>query len=123
MDSERGSGLWIWVPLLTPPYSEQRRDARAALALEVFDKHGGNRAVTRDISRRGLFIQTAQPPSVGTRFVLNFTVPDCEVPLEVSAEVVRRERTGMAVTFVFAGEAQRAFVEGQLERLVQHHQH
>jgi type IV pilus assembly protein PilZ len=108
---------------MTPSYVNHRRDARAALALQVVDKRAGSKAVTRDISRRGMFIQTAKPLELGTRFVLNLTIPGCEVPLEISAEVIRREPSGMAVVFIHGGEAQRAYFEGQVTRLVSQHQH
>jgi hypothetical protein len=72
-----------------------------------------------------MFVKTPAPLDVGTRFVANLTWPEFEVPLEVSAEVVRAvkdgSQPGMGVRFIYSGEAQRTLLESQLGRLLGPH--
>jgi type IV pilus assembly protein PilZ len=78
-------------------------------------------AATRDISSSGMFIKTRSPLEVGTRFVLNVAMPASEVPIEVSAEVVRIVQSGdagMGVRFIYSGDAQKALLEAQVARLL-----
>ena len=69
-----------------------------------------------------MFLKTTWGHQAGDRLVLQLTLPGVDAPLELSAEVLRAEprgpTPGLAVRFLIAGEAQRSFLEAQLERLL-----
>lgn len=109
------------------PRESTRRSPRAKVMLPVSEKRQAwPPGVTRDISFEGMFIATERPLDVGERFVVNVGLPDCEVPLEVAAEVVHSHRLGegvlgkgMGVRLLHSGEAQRAFFVSQVRRLME----
>ena len=69
------------------------------------------RCRTRDISRSGMLLDSAEPLPIGTEFVFNFTLPQRFTPIHGRGQVVRHAGTaeslnsGMGVRFV-------AFPEG-----------
>src|SRR5689334_2175037 len=120
--------MWTPHPTGAKPRSvtslERERAPRAAVELKVSGRRErlAPPAATRDISSSGMFIKTRAPLEVGKRFVVNVDLPGYEVPLEVSAEVVRivvSGEAGMGVRFIYSGEAQQALVHSQVGRLLE----
>jgi len=77
---------------------------------------------TRNISKGGTFVRTAQPLPVGTRFVFRLSVPSLEEPILLDGEVAwNREdgdEPGMGIRFVYPNEEARASIERLVEDLM-----
>ena len=112
------------VPALTPklfPDSFNRRTStRVTLAIPVAYRFGDTiaTAVTLNLSRGGLGIQTMTPQDAGTKVQVRFRLPDSPFDVEALSRVAwRDQRAGMGVQFEeVAAPAQTAldeFVDGQ----------
>jgi hypothetical protein len=53
----------------------------------------------RDISNVGVFIETPNPPAVGEKIRLSFSLTDDTKPVKVTGRVVRSNENGFAVDF------------------------
>ena len=53
----------------------------------------------RDISNVGVFIETPNPPPVGEKIRLSFSLTDAKNPIRVSGRIVRSTEKGFAVAF------------------------
>lgn len=79
---------------------------------------------TRNISKGGTFIATTKPLGIGTEFVFRLVVPALAEPLRIRGEVVRivgeaeGEPPGMGIRFLYRDDAERALVEGTVEKLL-----
>ncbi len=77
---------------MSDEHSDRRREARAAVSLEV-DVRGGDRQArltTTDVSLHGVFLRTAEPWPLHGRLEAELRLPDG--PLVVGATVVRTRR-------------------------------
>lgn len=111
-----------------PPtvYAEKRRGPRIPTRLLVhYESLGALRqAVIRNISRGGLFIETAFTPAIGTPLLLRLRVGDCGEDMELPAEVVSvnlrpdlsSRAPGMGVKFANLSPEQQAAVDRLFER-------
>jgi len=78
-----------------------------------------------NISRGGLFVNTAQPQGVGTALRLVVSLPDAAQPIELAGKVVRvvpvggplGQSPGMAVEFTGTDVAQQERLEQFVQRL------
>jgi len=77
---------------------------------------------TRNISKGGTFVKTAQPLPVGTRFVFRLSVPTLNEPIVLAGEVawIREEgdEPGMGIRFVYSSEEARLSIERLVEDLM-----
>src|SRR5947208_1119271 len=96
--------------------NDRRQASRIRAAIEVADPRRGIAAITRDISPDGVFVRAALC-ELGTRLSMVVRFPDCGVPLQIAAEVVRVDSTGIGLKLIHIGEPQRLYFSGQLMRL------
>jgi uncharacterized protein (TIGR02266 family) len=70
---------------------ERRRHPRKGVWLEIYYGQTGDffNDYAVNLSRGGLFMQTAKPLAVGTELKLRFSVPDKKEAIETSGRVVR----------------------------------
>jgi type IV pilus assembly protein PilZ len=112
-----------------PPERERREHTRAPIELRVeYTRLNAFFAdYTKNISKGGTFIKTAQPLTPGTEFVFKLFIPSLEEPLSLRGRVVRvvapgaaerGEDTGMGIRFLYEDEAERRLIEGVAERLM-----
>jgi len=88
---------------------------------------------TKNISMGGTFIRTAKPLAVGTQFLFKLMIPTLPEPLVLRGEVrwILHEgetrvgegpdgavEPGMGIRFIYDDDAQRAAVEGEVEKLM-----
>jgi type IV pilus assembly protein PilZ len=87
---------------------------------------------TKNICKGGTFIRTKKPLDVGTIFVFQLGVPKLKEPIAIRGEVkwVKREgepsppgvpadhEPGMGIRFIYDTQAQRAALEGVVERMM-----
>jgi uncharacterized protein (TIGR02266 family) len=66
----------------------------------------------KNISRGGVFIETAAPCLPGDHLAMMFAVPHQEEPVKVMGTVVRRASEGVGVRFTSAGEDFDQMIEG-----------
>jgi len=108
---------------------ERRREPRREFAanVEVMKDHGWIKAVARDISTAGMYLQTDLESSFVDVMTVRFLLPDSSSHLEVKGRVARRENEGagqdskligVGLEFVETTEwvlaELRSFVEGSL---------
>jgi uncharacterized protein (TIGR02266 family) len=92
---------------------ERRRHARKPCAIAVTCTM--NRVFAdyiKNISRGGVFIETAAPCLPGDHLAMMFSVPHQEEPVKVMGTVVRRAPEGVGVRFTSAGEDFEDMIEG-----------
>jgi type IV pilus assembly protein PilZ len=90
-----------------PPGMERRRWERTELVVRVDYKTVDElfSEFARNINEGGLFVETDNPPSLGTSVSLEFQIPGSDEPIQVMGRVVRvcdashREGPGMAIEF------------------------
>lgn len=82
---------------------------------------------TKNISRGGTFIRTANPLGIGTEFVFHLAVPSLEAPLSIkgkvqwvvdAAEATDAQEAGMGIGFVYDSEAERDRIAHTVETLM-----
>lgn len=108
------------------PFDSRRRHLRTAMALEADVREGGRNLCLRTLTvgEGGLFLETAQPASVGTPLRIRLPLPGLGGPLDLKGEVVHASREdgagplGMGVKFVGLDENTRIFLRHYLESYV-----
>jgi type IV pilus assembly protein PilZ len=87
---------------------------------------------TKNICKGGTFIRTKKPLDIGTIFVFQLSVPRLKEPIAIRGEVkwIKREgepsppgvpedhEPGMGIRFIYESAAERAQLEGAVERLM-----
>jgi len=114
-----------------PPSSgeDRRIEDRAAITLRVDYKRLNTffADYAKNISKGGTFIRTSRPLDVGTEFLFVLSLPNQEDQLSLKGSVmwvVQEEQAtedrpaGMGIKFKFESEAERAAVDGFVERLM-----
>jgi len=82
-------------------YKGGRTDSRRSRKIEV-DYEINNRThrnFIQDISAAGVFIETSNPPAVGEKVTLRFSLADNKKPITVAGRIVRSTDNGFAVDF------------------------
>lgn len=109
--------------------NERRKSDRAPIELKVEYKRLNSffSDYTRNISHGGIFIRTAAPLEVGTRFLFRLQVPNLQSPLtlkglvrwiqdgEPDSEATPR---GMGIEFEFDSDAERLALAETVEKLM-----
>ena len=75
------------------------------------------REFVQDISAGGLYIETREPLSKGEGISLTFSVPDSQVPIRVTGEIVRTEESGIAVEFNKISKYQEEIMSSLLKKM------
>ena len=82
---------------------------------------------TRNISRGGTFIRTANPLAIGTEFMFQLAVPSLPDPLTIrgkvqwivqESEATEDQEPGMGIGFVYDSEADRDRIANTVEKLM-----
>jgi type IV pilus assembly protein PilZ len=73
---------------------------------------------TRDISKGGVFIQTATPLPVGTEFTFHISLPKRPDAIRLHGRVIRVDNTGMGIQFVWTADEERDRFEKLVEALM-----
>ena len=108
----------------------RRQHARAPIELKVEYKRLNTFLAdyTRNISRGGTFVATANPLNVGTRFVFALSVPGLGEPLKLTGKVVWTTNedeaspanpAGMGIEFQYRDAEEQAEKEARVERILQ----
>lgn len=82
-------------------YKRGRSDSRRSRKIEV-DYEINNRThrnFIQDISAAGVFIESPNPPAVGQKITLQFSLADNKKPINITGRVVRSDDNGFAVDF------------------------
>jgi hypothetical protein len=82
-------------------YKRGRTDYRRNHKIEV-DYEINNRThrnFIQDISAAGVFIETSNPPAVGEKITLSFSLADNKKPITITGRIVRSGDNGFAVDF------------------------
>ena len=107
--------------------SERRSDPRVPISLKVEYKRLNSffADYTKNISRGGTFIRTANPLPIGTEFIFELVIPTLEAPLKLRGKVqwtvapgADDEEPGMGIGFVWETEAERLRISTTVERLM-----
>ncbi len=107
-----------------PSMGDDRQHAREPIALRVaYERLNGFFAdYTRNISKGGTFIRTADPLPVGTRFAFTLAVPTRDEPFVLDGVVVHSGavggETGMGIAFTWTDDALREAFEAEVGRLM-----
>ncbi len=75
------------------------------------------REFIQDISAGGLYIETREPLSKGEKISLTFSVPDSQMPIRVTGEIVRAEESGIAVEFKKISNYQEEIMSSLLKKM------
>ena len=108
---------------------DRRSNPRVPIALRVEYKRLNSffADYTKNISRGGTFIRTANPLSIGTEFMFHLAVPSLEDPLSIlgkvqwivkESEATEHQEPGMGIGFVYASEAERDRIATTVETLM-----
>jgi len=109
---------------------DERRDhPRMPISLKVEYKRLNSffADYTKNISRGGTFIRTANPLSIGTEFMFLLTIPTLDDPLSLRGKVQwivtedeasEEEEAGMGIGFVYESEAERDRIANTVEALM-----
>ncbi len=115
---------------MVPTMSDDRRDnPRDPIELKVEYKRLNTffADYTRNISRGGTFIRTDKPLELGTEFMFALVVPQLGAPVKLVgrvqwitavADATAEKPAGMGIRFVYKDDAERAAVEGEVEKLM-----
>src|SRR5260370_42082943 len=107
--------LFRWLLRLDPERRSARRDLGEGLTAFYFDGGIASGHHIRDISAKGAFVESdSMIWARGTRMILTVQIDFPGAPtntppdsIAIQAEVVRVERDGMGLQFLFTGEADR----------------
>jgi hypothetical protein len=77
--------------------SDFRRSRKIAVDYEFNNRV--HRDFIQDISSAGVFIKTQNPPSIGEKITLSFSVADNKKPVTITGRIVRSDDRGFAVDF------------------------
>ncbi len=107
-------------PASPPAGPRARRQRRYATIMKVTYRSSTDFVVdyTRNISTGGLFIDSAQPPALGTEILLRLYPPGEVEPIDLSSQVVwRQPDRGFGVRFDRSGGPSRRKLERLVRRL------
>ena len=74
-----------------------RKSCSIPVSYATYDRVYSN--TIKNISQRGVFIETQRPLFVGEELTMSFTVPGFGKPLKVRGEIVQVSRSGIGVEF------------------------
>jgi Tfp pilus assembly protein PilZ len=74
-----------------------RKSCSIPVSYATYDRVYSN--TIKNISQRGVFIETQRPLFVGEELVMSFTMPGFGKPLKVKGEIVQVSRSGIGVEF------------------------
>lgn len=77
--------------------SDYRRSRKIAVDYKVND--AVHRDFIQDISNAGVFVETQNPPSVGEKITLTFSLANNKKSITVTGKIVRANSDGFAVAF------------------------
>ncbi|UCH21450.1 MAG: PilZ domain-containing protein [Deltaproteobacteria bacterium] len=77
--------------------SDYRRSRKIAVDYEVRNEVHKN--FIQDISAAGVFIETQNPPSIGEKIKLTFSLAKSKKPVTITGKIVRTDHNGFAVDF------------------------
>ena len=77
--------------------SDFRRSRKIAVDYEFNNRV--HRDFIQDISSAGVFIETQNPPSIGEKITLSFSLSDNKKPVMITGRIVRSDDRGFAVDF------------------------
>ncbi|HHH30267.1 MAG TPA: TIGR02266 family protein [Polyangiaceae bacterium] len=108
---------------------ERRVQPRVPITLKVEYKRLNSffADYTRNISRGGTFIRTANPLAIGTEFMFQLAVPSLPDPLTIrgkvqwivqESEATEDQEPGMGIGFVYDSEADRDRIANTVEKLM-----
>lgn len=108
---------------------EKRNNPRTPIELKVEYKRLNSffADYTKNISRGGTFICTERPLDIGTEFLFKLIIPSLERPLVLRGKVhwtvtsdnaTEDKPAGMGISFIYKTEAERTYVEREVERLM-----
>ena len=83
-------------------FPEKRKHPRDPSLIPVECSSGDEVCFTdfiQDISSAGVFIKTQNPPSIGEKITLSFSVSDNKKPVTITGRIVRSDDRGFAVDF------------------------
>jgi len=80
-----------WKKRFGPQQRDKRKAPRKPFQVKVFNLKSGffTYFLSSDISAGGMFLQAEEPLPQGTLLEIQFTLPNSDQPLRVTAEVVR----------------------------------
>ena len=74
-----------------------RKKCSIPVSYATYDRVYSN--IIKNISQKGVFIQTQRPLFVGEELILSFTVVGFGAPLKIKGEIVQVSRNGIGVEF------------------------
>ena len=74
-----------------------RKKCSIPVSYATYDRVYSN--VIKNISQKGVFIETQRPLFVGEELIISFSMPGFGKPLKVKGEIVQVSRTGIGVEF------------------------
>jgi Tfp pilus assembly protein PilZ len=74
-----------------------RKSCSIPVSYATYDRVYSN--IIKNISQKGVFIETQRPLFVGEELVLSFSMPGFGKPLKVKGEIVQVSRSGIGVEF------------------------
>ena len=77
--------------------TDSRRSRKIVVDYEINNRT--HRNFIQDISAAGVFIETPNPPAVGERITLSFSLAENKKPITITGRVVRSIDNGFAVDF------------------------
>jgi len=82
-------------------YKKGRADSRRNHKIKVDYKISNriHRNIIQDISAAGVFIETSNPPAVGEKIILSFSLAENKKPITITGRIVRSIDNGFAVDF------------------------
>jgi len=109
--------------------NERRIQPRVPIALRVEYKRLNSffADYTKNISRGGTFIRTANPLAIGTEFMFHLAVPSLEEPISIrgkvqwivkEGEATESQEPGMGIGFVYGSEVDRDRIATTVENLM-----
>lgn len=74
-----------------------RKKCSIPVSYATYDRVYSN--IIKNISQKGVFIETQRPLFVGEELIISFSMPGFGKPLKVKGEIVQVSRTGIGVEF------------------------
>lgn len=74
-----------------------RKSCSIPVSYATYDRVYSN--IIKNISQKGVFIETKRPLFVGEELILSFSMPGFGKPLKVKGEIVQVSRSGIGVEF------------------------
>ena len=89
-----------------------RKSCSIPVSYATYDRVYTN--IIKNISQKGVFIETQRPLFVGEELILSFSMADFGKPLKVKGEIVQVNRSGIGVEFKNTSP----YIEEMLARLI-----